>query len=106
AHSRFQGLLRNAVVTVVAEMFVGTEGGLGQKLYEAYMLNLSPSLYAYIRELRKRLACSIVCVLHYLEDALQLSDHVLVFPVRKSPQVLPDLPCGILRLPCVSTVRL
>ncbi|MCB0324378.1 MAG: ABC transporter permease subunit [Bdellovibrionales bacterium] len=36
------------VVTIVAEMFVGTERGLGQKLYEAYMLDAAPVLYAYL----------------------------------------------------------
>ena len=36
------------VVSVVAEMFIGTEYGLGQRVYEAYMLSTAERLYAYI----------------------------------------------------------
>ena len=36
------------VVAVVSEMFIGTEHGLGQKVYESYMMNNVSSLYAHI----------------------------------------------------------
>lgn len=36
------------VVAIVSEMFIGTEYGLGQKVYESYMMNSVTSLYAHI----------------------------------------------------------
>lgn len=36
------------VVAVVSEMFLGTEQGLGQSIYEAYMMNRPELLYAYL----------------------------------------------------------
>ena len=36
------------VVAVVVEMFMGANTGLGQRVYESYLTNAIPALYAYI----------------------------------------------------------
>ncbi len=36
------------VVSIIAEMFIGTELGLGQRVYESYMMNSVAALYANI----------------------------------------------------------
>ena len=36
------------IVTVVAEMFIGTEKGLGQRIYDSYLTSATPTLYAIL----------------------------------------------------------
>jgi NitT/TauT family transport system permease protein len=36
------------VVTVVSEMFVGTESGIGQRIYDSYLTNSVITLYSYL----------------------------------------------------------
>lgn len=36
------------IVTVVSEMFIGTELGLGQRVYDSYLTNQTPTLYALL----------------------------------------------------------
>lgn len=36
------------VVSVVSEMFIGTDTGIGQRIYDSYLTNSAPSLYSYL----------------------------------------------------------
>jgi NitT/TauT family transport system permease protein len=41
-------LALSLVVSIVAEMFIGTSAGLGQRIYEAYMMGAVDDLYAHL----------------------------------------------------------
>ena len=36
------------IVAVVSEMFIGTDIGIGQRIYDAYLTNSAASLYSYL----------------------------------------------------------
>ena len=36
------------IVVIVSEMFIGTRVGLGQRIYDAYTVNLTEELYAVL----------------------------------------------------------
>ncbi len=41
-------LSQSLIVTVVSEMFIGTDYGLGQRVYDSYLTNSITSLYAFL----------------------------------------------------------
>lgn len=41
-------LSMSLVVSVVSEMFIGTDTGIGQRIYDAYLTNSASSLYSYL----------------------------------------------------------
>lgn len=41
-------LAQSLIVTVVSEMFIGTDFGLGQRVYDSYLTNSVPTLYALL----------------------------------------------------------
>jgi NitT/TauT family transport system permease protein len=36
------------IVVIVSEMFIGTQNGLGQRIYDSYQFNLTVDLYAVL----------------------------------------------------------
>jgi NitT/TauT family transport system permease protein len=43
-----QAVSLSLIVTVVSEMFIGTDTGLGQKIYDSYLINSADTLYAVL----------------------------------------------------------
>ena len=41
-------LAQSLIVTVVSEMFIGTDFGLGQRVYDSYLTNSVSTLYALL----------------------------------------------------------